>query len=74
MTDAPQSRESLLARHAAARRRRDAAPLGSAEFRAAADEVAEIEIAIAELEQPTEGPYSDAWAREATGMDARPKG
>jgi hypothetical protein len=41
-----------MAQHAAARARRDAAPLGSDEFRAAAEEVATIEVAIAALEEP----------------------
>lgn len=47
-----QSRESLMVRHREARDRREAAPLGSDEFRAAAEEIARIEIAIAELEEP----------------------
>ena len=38
--------------HARARQRRDAAALGSEEFRAAAEEVARIEIAIAQAEEP----------------------
>jgi hypothetical protein len=38
--------------HAAARLRRDAAPLGSEEYRAAAEEVARIEIQIARIEEP----------------------
>jgi hypothetical protein len=41
-----------MQRHAAARRQRDQAALGSAEFRAAAEEVARIEIAIAASEEP----------------------
>jgi hypothetical protein len=41
-----------MERHAAARRQRDEAALGSTEFRAAAEEVARIEIAIAALEEP----------------------
>lgn len=45
-------REKLMEEHVAARRRRDAADLGSPEFRAAAEDVARIEIAIAELEEP----------------------
>ncbi len=49
---AGEGRGELMARHAAARQRRDAAPLGSDEFRAAAEEVARIEIAIAQLEEP----------------------
>ena len=38
--------------HAAARRRREAAALGSDEFRAAAEELARIEIHIASIEEP----------------------
>ena len=38
--------------HRAARARRDAAALGSDEFRAAAEEIARVEIAIARLEEP----------------------
>jgi hypothetical protein len=49
---APPTRAGLMVEHAAARQRRDAAALGSDEFRAAAEEVARIEIAIAALEEP----------------------
>ena len=45
------ARAELLARHAAARRRRNSAPLGSPDFRAACEEVARIEIEIARLER-----------------------
>jgi len=45
-------RSSLMQQHVAARARRDASPLGSDEFRAAADELARIEIAIARMEEP----------------------
>ena len=41
-----------MERHRFARARREAAPLGSDEYRAAAEEVAEIEIAIALVEEP----------------------
>jgi hypothetical protein len=41
-----------MALHAAARQRREAAALGSAEYRAAAEEVARIEIQIALVEEP----------------------
>ena len=41
-----------MARHVAARRRRDAAALGSADFREASEEIASIEVAIAALEEP----------------------
>jgi transcription elongation GreA/GreB family factor len=46
------TRDSLMERHRVARARREAAPLGSDEYRAAAEEVAEIEIAIALIEEP----------------------
>jgi hypothetical protein len=45
-------RTKLMEQHAAARARREAAPLDSDEFRAAAEEVARIEVAIAKLEEP----------------------
>jgi hypothetical protein len=48
----PPDRSALMQQHAAAKARRDAAPLGTDEFRAAAEEVARIEVAIAELEEP----------------------
>jgi hypothetical protein len=47
-----ETRDSLMERHRAARARREAAPLGSDAFRDAAEEVARIEIAIAQLEEP----------------------
>jgi len=50
-TSLPGTREKLLERHAAARRRRNAAPLGSDEHRAAVDELGRIEIRIADIEQ-----------------------
>jgi hypothetical protein len=47
----PQTREELLKLHAAARHRRDAAELGSREFRKAAEEIARIEVEIARIER-----------------------
>ena len=41
-----------MALHVAARKRRDASPLGSDEYRAAAEEVARIEVQIARIEEP----------------------
>lgn len=41
-----------MALHAAARKRREAATLGSAEYRAAAEEIARIEVQIARIEEP----------------------
>jgi hypothetical protein len=41
-----------MALHEAARRRREAAALGSDEYRAAAEELASIEIQIARVEEP----------------------
>ena len=51
-TGVERGRGDLMERHAEARRRRDAAALGSDEYRAAAEEIARIEIAIAQLEEP----------------------
>ena len=45
------TRSELLSLHRAARLRRDTADLGSDEFRAASDEIARIEVAIARLER-----------------------
>ncbi|HET9519630.1 MAG TPA: hypothetical protein VFO73_01130 [Candidatus Limnocylindrales bacterium] len=47
----PTTREELLVRHAEARRRRAAAPLGSDAFRDAADELGRIEVRIAAVER-----------------------
>jgi hypothetical protein len=56
-TKAPtRTREDLLAEHAAARRRRDAAPLGSEEFRSAVDEIGRIEVEIARIERAMDPP------------------
>jgi len=49
------TRAELMEQHAAARERRNVAPLGSSEYRAAAEEIARIEIAIAQLEESPEG-------------------
>ncbi len=54
----PKTRPELLELHVAARRRRAAAPLGSDEYRAAAEELATIEVRIAEIEQPAAAPKS----------------
>jgi transcription elongation GreA/GreB family factor len=48
----PKTRPELIALHMAARRRRAAAELGSEEYRAACEEIATIEVRIAEIEQP----------------------
>ncbi len=45
-------RATLMLRHEAARRRRDVAPLDSAEYRTACEEIARIETAIAAAEEP----------------------
>lgn len=47
----PATRDELLELHAAARRRRAAAPLDSAAYRQAADEIGRIEIRIAAVER-----------------------
>ncbi len=50
--DRAKQREDLLAQHRSARAKRDAAPLGGSEFRAAAEEIALIEVQISRLEEP----------------------
>jgi len=45
-------RAALLVEHRDARARREAAGLGSDEFRAAAEEIARIEVKINRLEEP----------------------
>ena len=51
-----ESREELLARHAAARARRNAAELGSHEWEAASAEVGRIEVEIARIERAMDPP------------------
>jgi hypothetical protein len=51
MTNPTKTRESLLLEHVAARHRRDAAPLGSNEYRKALEELARIEVEIARIER-----------------------
>jgi hypothetical protein len=41
-----------MEQHRAARARREAAPLGSDAYRAAAEEIARIEVEIARIEEP----------------------
>ena len=50
------TREELLRRHAEARHRRDAAPLGSDAYREAAAEVGRIEVEIARIERAMDPP------------------
>ena len=52
----PNDRESLLALHQAARRRRDAAPLMSEERAEAAYEIERIEIQVARIERAMDPP------------------
>jgi hypothetical protein len=52
----PADRPALIALHAEARRRRAAAPLGSEAYRAAVDEIARIEIRIADVDQAAAQP------------------
>ena len=52
----PASREELIALHAEARRRRAAAALGSDAYRAAVDELARIEIRIADVDRAADPP------------------
>jgi transcription elongation GreA/GreB family factor len=53
-------RTALMEQHVQARARRDQAELGNDAYRAAAEEIARIEVAIAALEEPapTTGPGS----------------
>ena len=48
----PKTRQELLVLHAQARRRRNTAALGGEEYRAACQEIAAIEVRIAEIEVP----------------------
>ena len=50
------TRESLLVRHAEARRRRNAAALGSHEWAEASAEVGRIEVEIASMERAMDPP------------------
>ena len=52
----PSSRDELLALHAAARRRRAAAPYNTPEHHAAIDEIGRIEVRIADVERATTPP------------------
>ena len=49
----PDTRPALIELHVAARRRRAAAALGSDAYRAACQEISDIEVRIAEIEQPS---------------------
>jgi hypothetical protein len=55
-TSLPATRPELLALHAEARRRRNAARLGSDAFRAAVEEIARIEIRVADIERAQDPP------------------
>jgi hypothetical protein len=50
------TRASLIVEWQAARRRREAAPLGSEAYRIAADDIARIEVEIARLERAMDPP------------------
>ena len=54
--DRARQRDELLVAHRAARARREAAQLASDEFRAAAEEIARIEVQINRLEEPDPAP------------------
>jgi hypothetical protein len=49
------TRTRLMEQHVEARRRRDAAALGSDEYREACEDIARIEIEIAASEEPSQG-------------------
>jgi hypothetical protein len=52
----PKDRDKLIALHAEARRRRASAALGSEAYRAAVDEIARIEIRIADVDRSASPP------------------
>src|SRR4051794_2912085 len=52
----PKDREKLIALHADARRRRGSAALGTEAYRAAVDEIARIEIRIADVDRSATPP------------------
>ena len=52
----PADRDALIELHAEARRRRAAAPLGSEAYRAAVDEIARIEVRIADVDRSATPP------------------
>jgi hypothetical protein len=52
----PRDRDKLIALHAEARRRRASAALGSEAYRAAVDEIARIEIRIADVDRSASPP------------------
>ena len=54
-TETQPSRSDLMVLHTAAKSRREAAPLGSDAYRAACEEVARVEVAIAAAEEPRPG-------------------
>jgi hypothetical protein len=63
-------RTKLMAQHEEAKRRRDAAPLGSDEFREGSEEVARIEIAIAAQEElPPESAAAAAAGTQPASQD-----
>ncbi len=61
----PDNRAELLALHAEVRRRRDRAPLGGPDFRAACEEIAAIEVQIARIEQAPMSPIASKPAATA---------
>jgi hypothetical protein len=55
-TSLPATRSELMVLHAAARARRNSAPLGGETFRAAVDELARIEVRIAAIDRAQDPP------------------
>jgi hypothetical protein len=55
-TSLPATRPELMVLHAAARARRNGAPLGGETFRAAVDEIARIEVRIAAIDRAQDPP------------------
>ncbi len=62
------TRTRLMEQHVEARRRRDAADLGSDQYRAACEEIARIEIAIAASEEPSPAAAASPAASPAAAL------
>jgi hypothetical protein len=56
LANLPSTRAELLALHATVRRRRNSAELGGSDYRAAAAEIARIEVEIARIERAMDPP------------------
>lgn len=71
-TPVSEVRTRLMAEHAAARHRRELAPLDSEEYRVASEDVARIEVAIAAAEEPGQAGSVPADGGAPTASSATP--